>query len=148
MPDLKTAAPADFARIREVMDAWWGRPHIAGILPRLFLDHFWRTSLIADDPDGLAGFLIGFASGSDTESVYIHAIGVAPHHRRSGLAREFYARFFTQMRAEGRTVVRAITSPANTTSISFHTALGFSVSDPIPDYDGPGADRVVFTRHL
>jgi len=26
--------------------------------------------------------------------------------------------------------------------------LGFSVSDPIADYDGAGADRVVFSRSL
>jgi hypothetical protein len=41
-----------------------------------------------------------------------------------------------------------VTSPVNVGSIAFHRSLGFSVSDPVADYDGPGADRVVFSRSL
>jgi hypothetical protein len=33
-----------------IVNDWWGRP-IAGSLPRLFLDHFNRTSLVARDHD-------------------------------------------------------------------------------------------------
>jgi hypothetical protein len=31
---------------------------------------------------------------------------------------------------------------------AFHTAMGFTVSGPVPDYDGPSTDRVLFERHL
>ena len=48
----------------------------------------------------------------------------------------------------GRTVVKAITSPQNGPSIAFHRAMGFTVSDPIKDYDGPAVDRVVFVREI
>ena len=46
----------------------------------------------------------------------------------------------------GAHTVRAVTSPVNTASIAFHRALGFAVSPVEPDYDGPGHDRVCFTR--
>ena len=36
----------------------------------------------------------------------------------------------------------------NTQSIAFHAALGFDVSPVRADYDGPGHDRVCFTRRL
>ena len=57
-------------------------------------------------------------------------------------------RFYGTARSDGRTVVRAITSPVNTGSIAFHRAMGFTVRGPLPDYDGPGIDRMLFERPL
>lgn len=140
--DIRTATPADYDRIVDVMDAWWGRP-VRKILPRLFLNHFWHTSFVAEDGDVLHGFLVGFLSGADPRAAYVHAVAVAPEHRRTALAATLYRRFFDLAAAGGHTVVNAVTSPFNDTSIAFHTALGFSVSEPVVDYDGPGLDRVV-----
>jgi ribosomal protein S18 acetylase RimI-like enzyme len=118
------------------------------ILPRLFLDHFHATSTVAESGDDLAGFLIGFLSPSLPGAAYIHFVGVHPAHRRTGLARVLYERFFALAAADGRTVVRAVTAAANERSIAFHAALGFSVSDPVPGYDGPGDVKVRFERSL
>ncbi|MFB9837330.1 GNAT family N-acetyltransferase [Actinoallomurus acaciae] len=146
-PHLRPAERDDYDRIIGVVDDWWGRP-ISVILPRLFLDHFHRTSLVAEDGDGLAGFLIGLHSPSMPDAAYIHFVGVAPRARRGGLARRLYQRFFGLAAAEGRTKVKAITSPQNQRSIAFHTAMGFTVTGPVADYDGPATDRVVFEREL
>ncbi|MEU6432526.1 GNAT family N-acetyltransferase [Microbispora sp. NPDC046973] len=129
------------------MDDWWGRPIRSG-LPRLFLDHFHRTSLVAEDGDRLAGFLIGFMSPSVPDAAYIHFAGVAPDHRGGGLARRLYQRFFDLAVAEHRTTVKAITSPQNRGSIAFHTAMGFTVTGPVSGYDGPAVDRIVFQLRL
>jgi hypothetical protein len=61
------------------------------------------------------------------------------------------------LRAHGRTVVRAVTAPVNTGSVAFHRRMGFEV-EPGPagrgdapvaaGYDGPGQDRVRFTKYL
>ena len=144
---LRTATPADYDSIAAVVDDWWGR-QVSHILPRLFLDHFHATSTIAEAGDDLAGFLIGFLSPSLPDAAYIHFVGVHPVHRRGGLARVLYERFFALAAADGRTVVRAVTSPVNARSIAFHTALGFAVSDPTPGYDGPGDVKVRFDRPL
>jgi ribosomal protein S18 acetylase RimI-like enzyme len=144
---LRTATPADYDSIAAVVDDWWGRP-VSHILPRLFLDHFHATSAIAEAGDDLVGFLIGFLSPSLPDAAYIHFIGVHPDHRRGRLARVLYERFFAMAAADGRTVVRAVTSPANARSIAFHAALGFTVSDPTPGYDGPGDVKVRFERPL
>ena len=50
--------------------------------------------------------------------------------------------------AEGRSLVRCVTSPLNEGSIAFHESLGFSVESVAKDYDGPGEDRVLFVKHL
>ncbi|MEU4418428.1 GNAT family N-acetyltransferase, partial [Nocardia salmonicida] len=66
--------------------------------------------------------------------------------RKAGLGRTLYEAFFTIARSDNRTIVTAITSPANYTSIDFHRSLGFTVAGPVPDYNGPGRSLVTFTR--
>lgn len=127
-----------------------------GLLPRLFFQHFTRTSTIADTADGgLAGFLIGFVSQDDPEVGYIHFVGVNPDLRGTGLGRRLYEKAFEDFRERGCSVVRAVTSPVNSGSLAFHASMGFSrVPDPSSgddawrDYDGPGGDRVVLRRSL
>jgi ribosomal protein S18 acetylase RimI-like enzyme len=149
---LRTATAADYDQIIAVVDRWWGRP-IRHALARVFLDHFHTTSTIAESPSSgskgeLAGFLIGFLSPSEPDAAYIHFVGVHPGLRGIGLARVLYERFFALAAANGRGVVTAITAPQNAGSIAFHTAMGFTVTPPIPDYDGEGSPKVLFRRHL
>ncbi len=143
----RTARASDYPAIAAAVDDWWGRP-VVGSLPRLFLDHFHRTSLVVEGPGGLLAFLVGILSPSDPRQAYIHFAGVAPQARRQGLAQLLYAEFFALARADGRTVVSAVTAPVNTGSIVFHRTMGFSVTGPIADYDGPGRDLVHFERAL
>ncbi|MFI7004033.1 GNAT family N-acetyltransferase [Nocardia sp. NPDC050175] len=142
---IRAARPADYDAIAGVVDAWWGR-EVLPVLPRLFLDHFHRTSLVAETAERLSGFLIGFPSPSEPDEAYIHFVGVHPDSRKSGLARELYERFFGTARAHGRRVVTAITAPANETSIAFHRRMGFTVDGPVPDYNGPGRHLMTFHR--
>ncbi len=144
---LRTAAAADYDRVIAVIDDWWGRP-LRHLLPRLFLDHFHATSFVAERDGDLAGFLIGFLSPSVRDAAYIHFVAVDPRSRGNGLARALYERVFGLAAADGRQVVRAITGPVNSGSIAFHTAMGFTVTGPVPDYDGPGSAKMLFERRL
>jgi ribosomal protein S18 acetylase RimI-like enzyme len=147
MYDIRPAQPGDHRRISPVMDGWWGR-EVRAMLPRLFLDHFHRTSFVAERGSELAGFLVGLLSPSIPDLAYIHFVGVDPASRGTGLGRELYRRFFALALEDGRERVRAVTSPQNTGSIAFHRAMGFSVTGPVADYDGPGTSRMVFERSL
>ncbi len=89
---VRTAHPEDYEAIVAVVDDWWGRPVVSS-LPRLFLDHFWSTSRVAEDQRGLAGFLIAFVSPSEPALAYVHFVGVRQDQRRSGLARQLYEDF-------------------------------------------------------
>jgi predicted GNAT superfamily acetyltransferase len=144
---LRTARPADYDAIIAVVDDWWGRP-IRSALPRLFLDHFHDTSFIAERSGELAGFIVGFCSPARRDCAYIQFVGVAPGERRSGLARLLYETFFELAADDGRRVVRAVTAPVNSTSIAFHAAMGFTVTGPIEDYDGPSSAKVLFEKRL
>jgi predicted GNAT superfamily acetyltransferase len=146
---IRHVLPADYGRVIQHVNAWWGGREMAPMLPRLFFIHFESTSSVADREDGtLAGFLIGFLSQADDETAYVHFIGVAPDQRGSGLGRKLYERFFDAARASGRSVVRCVTSPQNADSIAFHEALGFEQEGIADDYDGAGASRVLLARRL
>lgn len=143
----RTATPADYDPIARVVNDWWGRP-ILGSFPRLFLDLFCRTSLIIDGQTGPDAFLVGILSPSDATRAYIHFVGVSPAVRGRGYARLLYEEFFALARADGRTAVSAITAVINTGSAAFHRALGFTVTGPVENYDGPGRAMLVFERAL
>jgi ribosomal protein S18 acetylase RimI-like enzyme len=136
------------------LDTWWddgspaSRSNRAALVPRLFFQHFTDTSLVVVDEDRLVGFLIGFLSQSKADEAYIHFVGIEPGYRGRGLGAELYERFFAITRQHRRHMVRAITSASNDGSQSFHRRMGFSVSDPITNYDGRGGTHVLFAREL
>jgi ribosomal protein S18 acetylase RimI-like enzyme len=144
---IRQARPEDYDAIAAVVDDWWGRPVLPS-LPRLFLQLFYRTSLVADSADGPDAFLCGILSPSDSDRAYIHFVGVAPAARKRGLGRQLYEEFFLLARADGRSIVSAVTSPVNAGSIAFHASMGFTVTGPVADYHGPGRDLIVFERGL
>ena len=131
------------------VNVWWGGREMAPILPKLFFLHFEGTSFVAEDDEGdLAGFLCGFLSQTNPDEAYIHFVGVSPEYRGEGVGRTLYERFFEEVRHQGRTVVRCVTSPINQESVAFHEALGFEVDRVAEDYDGPGEDRVLLAKRL
>ncbi|HEV7640227.1 MAG TPA: GNAT family N-acetyltransferase [Gaiellaceae bacterium] len=143
---VRHAERADYARVIEVVDQWWGGRPMAAMLPKLFFVHFHDTSFVAEDDKGLAGFLCGFLSQTYADEAYIHFVGVDPERRGSGLGRALYERFFAAIAP--RTVVRAVTSPVNERSVAFHQALGFEIDRIDEDYDGRGEPRVLLVKRL
>jgi len=159
MPLYRRAREADYEAIADALQTWWTLEGLdteaaarerAALVPRLWLQHFASTSLVAEVHGRLVGFLIGFLSQDHPEEGYVHFVGVAPGSRRSGIARELYRRFFDACRAASRRRIRCVTSPGNTTSLDFHHALGFRMegTKPKPDYDGPGVARVALVCDL
>jgi ribosomal protein S18 acetylase RimI-like enzyme len=144
--DVRHAEPADYARVIDVIDQWWGGREMAAMLPKLFFVHFRDTSFVAEEDGELAGFLCGFRSQTHADEAYVHFVGVDPNRRSSGLGRALYERFFEAVAP--RTVVRAVTAPVNERSVAFHQAIGFEVERVDEDYDGRGQARVLLVKDL
>lgn len=143
---IRYAEPGDYRQVIAVVDEWWGGRAMAPMLPKLFFVHFRETSFVAEDDSRVCGFLCGFRSQTHDDEAYIHFVGVDPDHRRIGLARELYERFFAAVMP--RRVVHAVTSPKNERSLAFHQALGFEVERVEDDYDGPGEARALLCKQL
>jgi len=166
LTDIRTAREDDYPVIAGALQTWWTMPGFqseagarerAALVPRLWLQHFAGTSLVAEGKSQFVGFLIGFLSPGRPDEGYIHFVGVAPDARGTGIGRSLYERFFDVCARAGRTQVRCVTSPHNTSSIAFHTAMGFEVepgsegAGPVrtkADYDGPGVHRVALVRRI
>jgi ribosomal protein S18 acetylase RimI-like enzyme len=144
--ELRHAEPADYGRVIEVIDHWWGGREMAAMLPKLFFVHFRDTSFVAEEDGQLAGFICGFRSQTYADEAYVHFVGVDPGRRTAGLGRALYERFFAAVAP--RTVVRAVTSPVNERSVAFHRAIGFEVERVDEDYDGRGQARVLLAKDL
>ena len=108
------------------------------LLPRLWFQHFSGTSWIAEDDSGQPlGFLVGFVSPDHPDEAYIHMVATSPNHRKQGVARALYERFFEDVRARGvRTRDGDHVAGQSRRRSAFHRAMGF-VSD-----DGPGTQRL------
>jgi len=154
---IRSLDESDFIPIISVVDEWWAGRQMTDMLPKLFFTHFKDTSFIIETDGKIVAFLIGFVSQSYSNEAYIHFVGVHPDYRKQGLGRKLYESFFDKVATKGCSIVRSITSPVNKGSICFHTSMGFQIAEGgslvngiliNTNYDGPGKDRVLFSRQL
>lgn len=136
---------ADYDRIVSIIDQWWEGPTSALAHP-IFFYELGQLARVVEEDDRLVGFLFGFIA-PDTQTGYVHLVGIHPDYRRRGVARLLYAAFEDDCRSVGCSGVKAITTHGNDGSVRFHAALGWTVKE-IEDYAGPGRSRIVFEKEL
>jgi GNAT superfamily N-acetyltransferase len=146
--NVRRITKADFDRVVEVIDHWWGGP-IGTFAHPIFFHELGNHALVVETGDEMIGFLLGFPvdAGDGTRTGYVHLVGIHPDYRRRGVGRRLYDRFTEECRAVGCVRMKAITTPGHEGSIRFHVALGWNVHE-VDDYAGPGRRRIVFTRPL
>jgi GNAT superfamily N-acetyltransferase len=148
--DTRKITKADFDRIVEVIDHWWGGP-ISTFAHPIFFYELGDMALVVEHDGDLIGFLLGFvAHGLDSQSGrtgYVHLVGIHPEHRRKGVGRLLYSTFAQAAVAAGCNKLKAITTTGNEGSIRFHLAQGWQAQE-IDDYAGPGRKRIVFSKEL
>ncbi|RLP52833.1 MAG: GNAT family N-acetyltransferase [Ketobacter sp.] len=146
----------DYDYVIERLNSWWGGRNMADMLPRLFFTYFQTSSFLCAIDGKVVGFIVGFLSDSVRDTGYVHFVGVDPECRMQGVGKELYSKFSEFCAVNGVKIVKCVTSPQNTDSITFHHRLGFKASGydskghpiPILNYDGPGEDRVLFSIQL
>ena len=144
--NVRRIAKADFDRIVEVIDHWWGGP-IGTFAHPIFFYELGDQALVVEQGPEMIGFLLGFVVPSPALTGYVHLVGIHPEYRRRGVGRLLYDRFTEECQAAGCVRMKAITTPGNEGSIRFHVALGWNVQE-LDDYAGPGRRRIVFTKPL
>ena len=155
--EIRQSKPTDHSRLIEVMKDWWRGRDLTYMLPRLFLNHFYKTSFVIEENEKLVAFLVGFLSPGEPDEGYIHFAGVDPNHHGKGIGRHLYEHFYRICREHNRTIVKACTSPVNKDSIAFHTHIGFNIKpgnavlegvQVTLDYNKPGDPKVLFIKNI
>lgn len=145
--NIRPITKNDFDHIISVLDAWWGGPSGERLHPAFFHE-LGKHALIAEKPaeeqTQLIGFLFGFMNQSH-QTGYIHLVGIHPDHRKKSVGKALYTNFIEQCKNQKIYTIKAITHVGNETSIGFHKAMGFSVTEE-RDYAGKGRPRIVFLK--
>jgi ribosomal-protein-serine acetyltransferase len=142
---LRHVTIADLRSILGELNEFWDGRDTAFLHQALYVHEFGETSVLAERKGRINGYLLGFV-GQDSTG-YIHAVAVRTGARGEGLARRMYERFEELVAARGAYRLKAITSPENTRSRTFHEALGFAVEE-VEDYSPSGGTRLVFGKTL
>lgn len=142
---IRAMTVMDLHQILADMPRYWGERDMRAGHHYPLVHEFGPTCFVADSPDGIRGYLMGWVNAAHVG--YIHFIATRDDARGTGLGRRLHEEFARRAGVQGATSLKAITSVKNTNSVAFHTAIGFA-AEVVEDYSGPGEPRVVFTRAL
>jgi ribosomal protein S18 acetylase RimI-like enzyme len=142
---LRPMTVVDLTGIIDDMPRYWADRDMRAGHNYALVHEFGPTCFVADSPEGILGYLIGWVNPERVG--YIHFIATRDDARGTGLGRRLHEEFARRAVARGATSLKAITAVTNTTSVAFHTAIGFG-AQVVEDYFGPDKPMVVFTRAL
>jgi len=153
--EITLCTKSDWDQIITDFVDFWGDERTKSLHNPILLYEFGNSAFVAKEGDRVVGYLFGFISQTDPVG-YVKFIGVRRTYQKRGIGRKLYERFTRFAKEKGCKELKAITSPANKVSVSFHKSIGMrllgeSNAEGMPvikDYSGPGIDRVVFRKKI
>ncbi len=153
---IEKCTKQDFNEITKDIVDFWGSDRTLHLHQPFLIYDFGNTAFVIKEHGQVIAYLFGFFSQTDNLA-YIHLLGVREKNQRQGLGLLLYEHFINLAKSKGFTKIKAITSPSNMKSISFHknkigmTLLGEPNEEGlniVRDYSGVNIDRVVFEKRI
>ncbi|HEX8117924.1 MAG TPA: N-acetyltransferase [Pyrinomonadaceae bacterium] len=105
------------------------------------------VSYRAVTPEGtMVGFIVGIVEPDATG--HITTLGVAPEHRRRGVAQRMLHKVEEGFRRRGVRITRLEVRSVNTGAQDLYAKLGFSVTQRLPRYYSNGGDGLLMIKSL
>ena len=105
------------------------------------------VSYRAVTPDGtMVGFIVGIVEPDRTG--HITTLGVAPEHRRRGIAQRMLLKVEEGFRRRGVRITRLEVRSVNTGAQDLYQKLGFAVTQRLPRYYSNGGDGLLMIKSL
>jgi ribosomal protein S18 acetylase RimI-like enzyme len=105
------------------------------------------VSYRAVTPDGtMVGFIVGIVEPDRTG--HITTLGVAPEHRRRGIAQRMLLKVEEGFRRRGVRITRLEVRSVNTGAQDLYQKLGFAVTQRLPRYYSNGGDGLLMVKSL
>lgn len=146
----------DFNEITKDIVDFWGSDRTLHLHQPFLIYEFGNTAFVIKEYGQVIAYLFGFFSQTDNLA-YIHLLGIREKNQRQGLGLLLYENFINLAKSKGFTKIKAITTPSNMKSISFHkNKIGMTLlGEPnengvniVRDYSGVNNDRVVFEKRI
>lgn len=152
---IQHCSKLDFDQILTDITDFWGSDRTLSLHHPMFIYQFGNTAFVIKDKDNVIAYLFGFFSQTD-KTGYVHLVGVRQSWQGQGLGKKLYDYFTTLAKRQGCNKLKAMTTPGNQTSISFHKKIGMRLIgernengiEVVKNYSGPGQDRVVFEKEI
>jgi ribosomal-protein-alanine N-acetyltransferase len=105
------------------------------------------VSYRAVTPDGtMIGFIVGIVEPDSTG--HITTLGVAPEHRRRGVARRMLLKVEEGFRRRNVRITRLEVRSVNTGAQDLYLKLGFAVTQRLPRYYSNGGDGLLMIKSI
>ncbi|MFN3596881.1 MAG: GNAT family N-acetyltransferase [Rubricoccaceae bacterium] len=146
---LRPATPADAPALAALDAEAFSAEGYPVFVFRQWLDLFEGLVFVAEGAGPDAGALAGYAAAgvaADGACGWILSAGVTPAARGRGLARRLAQAALDALAARGIREVRLTVAPGNAAARAVYRHLGFADEALVPDYFGPGEDRLVMRR--
>ncbi|HEY1404713.1 MAG TPA: N-acetyltransferase [Pyrinomonadaceae bacterium] len=98
-------------------------------------------------PDGLmVGFIVGLVEPQNTG--HVTTLGVAPEHRRRGIAERMLIRVEESFRRRHVRTIRLEVRSVNSGAQSLYRSLGYTVTQRLPRYYSNGGDGLLMLKSI
>ena len=105
------------------------------------------VSYRAVTPDGtMVGFIVGIVEPDRTG--HVTTLGVAPEHRRRGIAQRMLLKVEEGFKRRGVRITRLEVRSVNTGAQDLYQKLGFAVTQRLPRYYSNGGDGLLMIKSL
>ena len=105
------------------------------------------VSYRAVTPDGtMVGFIVGIVEPDRTG--HVTTLGVAPEHRRRGIAQRMLLKVEEGFRRRGVRIMRLEVRSVNTGAQDLYQKLGYAVTQRLPRYYSNGGDGLLMIKSL
>lgn len=94
----------------------------------------------------MTGFIIGLME--DATLAHVTTLGVAPEHRRRGLAQRLMERLEASFVQRGATMVRLEVRSINNSALTLYRSMGYVVTQRLPRYYANGGDGFMMIKGL
>jgi ribosomal-protein-alanine N-acetyltransferase len=94
----------------------------------------------------MVGFIVGLVEPDQTG--HVTTVGVAPEHRRRGIAHRMMGRVEDGFRRRGMHLVRLEVRSVNTDAQRLYQSIGYQVTQRLPRYYSNGGDGFLMVKAI
>lgn len=139
----------DFRAVAALEESGIHEPYRSAVFVRQMGEICKETFLVAVPDNGEpVGYAVGAGVRHDLSEAWILRLGVREEKRREGIGSALLGAVIDALQAKHPCTVRLTVSPENHPAIRLYERHGFVREQTVPEYFGPGEDRIIMKKPM